>query len=259
MAWRLPKPARDLIRKPVPPSGRARGHAFRDHALATALAALGMLLLAGGAQADPIRIVAFGDSNTAGFGVSTPNKYPMQLERALQARGHDVEVINAGVSGDTTAGALRRFNDAFPPDTDIAIVFLGRNDMRFGFSMETTKRNLHEIVGRLRARGVEVILAGFHTRDFSDIAMVHGASYYPDFFDGVAVNGVKKTGYALFWDIIGHLNTRGYEEVVARLSPLVEAQVRKVFCNRLGDAIIFAPECQSEEMQAQLSTGVVRR
>ncbi|MCC6948187.1 MAG: arylesterase [Bradyrhizobiaceae bacterium] len=227
--------------------------------LPIALAALGMLLFAGGAEADPIRVVAFGDSNTAGFGVSTTNKYPAQLERALQARGHDVEVINAGVSGDTTAGALRRFEAAFPEDTDVAIVFLGRNDMRFGLSMETTRRNLGEIVGRLRARGVEVILAGFHTRDFSDIAAVHNASYYPDFFDGVAVNGVKKAGYALFWDIVGHLNARGYEEVVARLSPAVEAQVLKVFCNRLGDAIIFAPECQTAEMQAQLGSATVRR
>jgi acyl-CoA thioesterase-1 len=227
--------------------------------LATALVAIGMLFFAGQAVADPIRIVAFGDSNTAGFGVSTPYKYPAQLERVLQARGHDVEVINAGVSGDTTAGALRRLNEAFPENTDIAIVFLGRNDMRFGLSLETTRRNLDLIVGRLRARGVEVILAGFHTRDFSDIAATHGAYYYPDFFDGVAVDGVKKAGYALFWDIIGHLNARGYEEVVARLSPVVEAHVLKVFCTRLGEAIMFARECQTPEIQAQLSSGVVRR
>lgn len=227
--------------------------------LAATLVALGAMFFAGQAAADPIRIVAFGDSNTAGFGVSTPHKYPAQLERVLQARGHDVEVINAGVSGDTTAGALRRFNEAFPEDTDIAIVFLGRNDMRFGLSMETTRRNLDAIVGRLRARGVEVILAGFHTRDFSDIAAAHNAYYYPDFFDGVAVNGVKRAGFALFWDIIGHLNARGYEEVVIRLSPVVEANVLKVFCGRLGEAIMFARECQTPEMQAQLSGGVVRR
>ena len=162
--------------------------------LAIAVVALGPLFCAGPAAADPIRIVAFGDSNTAGFGVSTPYKYPAQLERVLQSRGHDVEVINAGVSGDTTAGALRRFHEAFPEDTDIAIVFLGRNDMRFGLSIDTTRRNLDLMVGRLRARGVEVILAGFHTRDFSDIADAHGAHYYPDFFDGVAVSGVKKAG-----------------------------------------------------------------
>jgi acyl-CoA thioesterase-1 len=131
--------------------------------------------------------------------------------------------------------------------------------MRFGVSMSSTRRNLDEIVGRLRARGIEVILAGFHTRDFSDIAEIHGATYYPDFFDGVAINGVKKPSYRLFWDIIGHLNAAGYQEVVSRLSPVVEMQVLKVFCRRLGDAIIFAPECRTPEVQAQLSGSTVRR
>jgi acyl-CoA thioesterase-1 len=224
-----------------------------------ALLALGMLLSAASVQADPIRIVAYGDSNTAGFGVSEPNKYPTQLARALHARGYDVEVLNSGISGDTTGGALRRLEAAIPEGAEIAIVFLGRNDMRFGFSMETTRRNLNEIVGRLRARGVEVILAGFHTRDFSDIAMAHGATYYPDFFDGVAVDGVKIPGYSLFWDIIGHLNSRGYQEVVARLSPVVEQQVVKVFCRRLGEAIMFAPECLTPDMQAQITGTTVRR
>ena len=224
-----------------------------------AVLALGLLLSNGIAAADPIRIVALGDSNTAGFGVSEQNKYPTQLARALQARGYEVEVFNAGVSGDTTNGALHRLEAAIPEETDIAIVFLGRNDMRFGFSIYTTRRNLNEIVGRLRARGVEVILAGFHTRDFSDIAATHGATYYPDFFDGVAVDGVKQAGYRLFWDIIGHLNASGYQEVVTRLSPTVEMQVLKVFCRRLGDAVIFAPECRTPEMQAQLSASTFRR
>ena len=227
--------------------------------LPSAVLALTLLFSAATADADTIRIVAFGDSNTAGFGVSEPNKYPSQLGRALHARGYDVEVINAGVSGDTTGGALRRLESAMPEDTDIAIVFLGRNDVRFGFNAYTTKRNLDEIVGRLRTRGVEVILAGFHTKDFSDIAAVHGATYYPDFFDGVAVDGVKKPGYRLFWDIIGHLNASGYQEVVSRLSPVVEFQVLKVFCRRLGEAIMFAPECRTPEMQAQLSANTFRR
>lgn len=211
------------------------------------------------AQADPVRIVAYGDSNTAGFGVTAENKYPSQLERALIARGHDVEILNAGVSGDTTAGALRRFESAFPSGTDIAIVFLGRNDVRFGLSMETTRRNLDEIVRRLRARNIDVILAGFHSRDFSDIAVNHGAFYYPDFFDGVAENGVKKAGYTLIWDIVGHLNTRGYQEVVARLSPVVETRVLKVFCARLGDATMFAPECREHDQQAQITGSTTRR
>lgn len=228
--------------------------------LPAALLALVLPLLAGTAVADPVRIVAYGDSNTAGFGVSQSNKYPSQLERWLTDRGYRVEVLNAGVSGDTTSGALRRFDSAFPEGTDIAIVFLGRNDMRFGFSMATTRRNLHEIVGRLRARNIEVILAGFHTRDFSDIALAHGAHYYPDFFEGVAENGVKKPQYTLIWDIIGHLNTRGYQEVVSRISPIVEAQVLKVFCQRLNEAIMFAPECMQQDAWAGVTGAIpVRR
>jgi acyl-CoA thioesterase I len=224
-----------------------------------ALSAFCLLFFVDPSQAEPIRIVALGDSNTAGFGVVEPNKYPTQLQRALTERGHDVEVINAGISGDTTGGALRRFDSAFPEGTDIAIVFLGRNDMRFGISMETTRRNLNEIVGRLRARNVEVILAGFYTRDFSDIAAAHGAFYYPDFFDGVAENGVKKPGYALIWDIIGHLNARGYQEIVSRLSPVVEAQLLKVFCRRLHEAIMFAPECMNSDAWAEITGSTVRR
>jgi acyl-CoA thioesterase-1 len=227
--------------------------------LLVALPAFVFLLLASHAVADPIRIVALGDSNTAGFGVSEPNKYPTLLQRALSERGHEVEIINAGVSGDTTGGALRRLDSAFPDGTDLAIVFLGRNDMRFGFSMETTKRNLNEIVGRLRARGIEVILAGFYSRDFSDIAEAHGAFYYPDVFDGVAENGVKKPGYTLFWDIIGHLNTRGYQEVVTRLSPVVEQQLLKVFCRKLYEAVMFAPQCMNTDAWAQINGTTVRR
>jgi acyl-CoA thioesterase-1 len=223
------------------------------------LLALAFLSLGAAANASPVRIVAYGDSNTAGFGVGEANKYPSQLERALKDRGHDVEILNAGVSGDTTSGALRRFHSAFPEGTDIAIVFLGRNDMRFGVSMETTRRNLDEIVGRLRARKIEVILAGFYSRDFSDIAARHGAHYYPDFFDGVAENGVKKSGYTLIWDIIGHLNARGYQEVVTRLSPVVEAQVLKVFCGRLHEAIMFAPACMNTDAWAEITASTARR
>jgi acyl-CoA thioesterase-1 len=228
--------------------------------LAAALLACGLLFPAAVA-AEPVRIVALGDSNTAGFGVAGPNKYPTQLERALKARGHDVQVLNAGISGDTTRGGLRRVDAAVPDGTDIAIVFLGRNDYRFGVSPAATRRNLDEIVGRLRARGIEVILAGFYPYDFSEIAAVHGADYYPEFFEGIDVNGRRKPGYTLFWDIIGHLNARGYEEVVARLSPLVEAQVLKVFCRRLGEAIMFAPQCMSEDAWADITaaTGSVRR
>ncbi len=225
--------------------------------LASFLAA-GIALFAHGAHAEPIRIVAFGDSNTAGFGVSEHNNYPSQLERDLKARGYDVVVLNEGVSGNTSGMALDRFDNAFEGKVDVAIIFLGRNDMRFGVPMERTRRNLTTMVRKLRERNVEVILAGFHSRDFSDIAAAHDVTYYPDFFEGVAIEGVKQQKYVLFWDIIRHLNTDGYKEVVTRLSPVVETQVQRVFCQRLGDAMMFYPPCKELERIVQV-TGSIRR
>jgi len=209
-----------------------------------ALLAFGMLLLAEAARAEPIQIVAFGDSNTAGFGVAGKQTYPAQLERALKARGYDVEVTNSGVSGHTSARGLARIEDALPEDAEIAIVFYGRNDVRWGVDSEKTRANIDAMVRRLRAQKIEVILAGFHSKDFSEIAAANGALYYPDFFAGVATNGVKHPKYMLFWDPIGHLNATGYEEIVSRLSPLVEMAAIKVFCNRLQDAAMLDPRCE---------------
>jgi acyl-CoA thioesterase-1 len=230
--------------------------------IAILLIVLGLAAGASAIEPEPIRIVAYGDSNTAGFGVSDADSYPRQLEQALQARGYRVEVRNAGVSGDTTGRALRRFDEAFPEGTHIAIVFLGRNDMRFGVPRAQTEQNLHEIVGRLRARGIEVILAGFYTRNFINVAQAHGAVYYPDFFEGVAVQGVKQSRYTLFWDIIGHLNGQGYREIVTRITPLVEAHVLMLFCMRLAEAVMFAPQCQTFDAWAgitNVATGSIPR
>lgn len=223
------------------------------------LIAAGLFLSATAAQADPIRIVAFGDSNTAGFGVVEHNTYPSQLERALKAQGYDVEVVNEGVSGNTSGMALDRFESAFEGKVDVAVIFLGRNDMRFGVDISRTKRNLTTMVRKLRERNVQVILAGFYSRDFSDIAAANDATYYPDFFEGVAVDGVKHPKYVLFWDIIRHLNTDGYKEVVARLGPVVEVQVQRVMCQRLGDASMFYPPCKELERMVQVTGSIQRR
>jgi acyl-CoA thioesterase I len=174
-----------------------------------------------------VRIVAFGDSNTAGFGVPAAQTYPSQLERNLRARGYDVVVRNSGVNGDTTGGGLRRLNSAVPVGTDIAIVFFGRNDVRFGVPESRMRSNLDAILGRLRARGVHVILCGFHPFSFADIATRHGATNAGDFFAGVAVNGVKKGQYSLR-DLVPHLNAAGYNVVARRLEPLVLKAIRRV-------------------------------
>lgn len=195
--------------------------------LGYALFALAVLLQSPVATAATIRIVAFGDSNTAGFGVAARSNYPSKLQRALRARGYDVVVRNSGVNGDTTAGGLARLNSAVPRGTAIAIVFFGRNDVRFGVPAARMRSNLDAIVRRLRARGVAVILCGFYPFSFADIAARHGATYAGDFFAGVAVKGVKKKQYALH-DFVPHLNAAGYSVVVSHLEPLVERTIRRV-------------------------------
>jgi acyl-CoA thioesterase I len=193
--------------------------------LGFALFVLVMLLQSPAAAA--IRIVAFGDSNTAGFAVASANKYPSQLQKALRSRGYDVVVRNSGINGDTSGGGLRRLNSAVPKDTDIAIVFFGRNDVRFRVPEARMRSNLDAIVGQLRARGVTVILCGFYPFNFGDIAARHGAIYAGDFFAGVAVKGVKKKQYALR-DFVPHLNAAGYSVVVGHLEPLVARAIQRV-------------------------------
>jgi acyl-CoA thioesterase-1 len=221
----------------------------RSASILAAFLAFGALVSTGVARADPIHIVAFGDSNTAGFGVTEKNTYPAQLERALKAKGYDVEVTNSGVSGNTSSRGLARFEDAIPEDANIAIVFFGRNDVRWGIEDAKLRANLDSIVRRLREREIEVVLVGFHSKDFSEIATAHDAFYYPDFFAGVASNGVKDPKYVLFWDLIGHLNAAGYQEIVSHMSPLVETAVTKVYCNRLEEAAFLAPECKAHGQQ----------
>jgi len=184
-------------------------------------------LLIPAAEARTIKIVAFGDSNTAGFLTATEENYPYRLEAALRARGHDVRVTNSGVNGSTSGGGLNWIDQAVPPGTDIAIVFFGRNDMRFGVSEVRLRENLSTIVGKLRGRGIQVILCGYYGFDFSGIARRHGAVYYSDFFSGTAVKGVKKLEYTRVLDPLRHLNGAGYEVVVKALVPVVEPLVRR--------------------------------
>lgn len=173
-----------------------------------------------------VRIVALGDSNTAGFAVPGPRKYPSQLAQNLRAQGYDVVVKNSGINGDTSGGGLRRLNSAVPEGTDVAIVFFGRNDRRFGVPESRMRANLDAILSRLRARGVVVILCDFHPYSFAGIASRNGAIYAGDFFAGVAVNGKKKPQYSLR-DIVPHLNAAGYAVVARRLTPIVIQAIKR--------------------------------
>lgn len=145
--------------------------------------------------------MVLGDSLSAGYQLAPEEGFPEQLQKVLDARGHSVEVVNAGVSGDTTSGGLSRLDWSVGPDTDAVIVELGANDALRGISPEITKKNLEEITRRLKERGIEVLLAGMLAPRnlgpeyadafdpiYADIASAQHTLLYPFFLDGVALD-----------------------------------------------------------------------
>ena len=191
------------------------------------------------AQSDPIRIVAFGDSLTAGYGLKPSEAFPAQLEKALRDKGYAVEVINAGVSGDTTAAGLERFDWAFAEDVDAAIVALGANDALRGVDPAETRRNLDEILTRLDARGIPTLLAGmmaprnwgddYVTRFdaiYPDLAERHGALLYPFFIARVALRPELNLDDGM------HPNSAGVAAIVEDILPKVEELIARVEAKR---------------------------
>ena len=184
--------------------------------------ALGALLLFSGecAARPPIKIVAFGTSNTLGRYVARGQDYPSKLEAALKARGHNVQVVNAGRNGDMIAGALARLDSAVPPDTQIAIVEVGVNDRRERNSPAYIQAGLDKIVDRLRERNVEVVVANYF--DVSGGPVARG-TYFVDFDVARMPASLKIPD-----DPFHHLTAAGYDAVVARMLPAVEALIARV-------------------------------
>jgi acyl-CoA thioesterase-1 len=162
-------------------------------------AALSVGIARADAEAPAIKILAFGDSLVHGYGLTTAETFPVQLEAALRRLGHPVRVINAGNSGDTTAAGLARLDWALQDAPDAVIVELGANDGLRGLDPKETYANLDRILSRLNADGVAVLLAGMLAprnlgADFADafdavyprLADEHGVALYPFFLDGVA-------------------------------------------------------------------------
>ncbi len=189
------------------------------------------------AQAEPGEtvIVALGDSLTAGFGLPQDQSFSVQLERALRGRGRNVRVVNAGVSGDTMAAGLARLDWAMPDDTSAVIVELGGNDALQGLPPEAIKSALEEIVKRLKARGIPVLLAGMeaprnlgrdYVKEFAalyrDLARRYDLVFYPFFLEGVALNDglMQRDGI--------HPNGRGVALIVENMLPKVEALLARV-------------------------------
>ncbi|HEX8168798.1 MAG TPA: arylesterase [Beijerinckiaceae bacterium] len=178
----------------------------------------------------PLTLVVLGDSLTAGYGLPPGADFVSVLERALKERGHDVRLVNAGVSGDTSTGGLERLDWSVPDGADGVIVELGANDMLRGTDPAVTRNALEAIVTRLKGRGIPVMLAGMLAQRnlgtaytdrldaiYPDLAKKHGLVLYPFFLDGVAGDRVLNLPDGL------HPTQKGIERIVERIVPTVEA------------------------------------
>jgi acyl-CoA thioesterase I len=202
--------------------------------LACALAHIGDAV-AQGAAGRSLKLVALGDSLTAGYNLPQSAAFPVVLERALKARGHNVEVANAGVSGDTASGGLARLDWSVPEGTDAVIVALGANDMLRGLDPAVTRRALETIVTRLKERGIAVMLAGMYASRnlgadyarrfdaiYKDLAEKHGLVLYPFFLEGVAGDRSLNLPDGL------HPTAKGVERIVEAVLPTVERFLRGI-------------------------------
>ena len=176
-----------------------------------------------------IKLVVLGDSLVAGYGLDAGQAFPERLQAALREKGHAVVIVNAGVSGDTSAGGLERLDWSVPDDTQAAIVELGANDALRGLDPATTRANLDAIVTRLKERGIAVLLAGMLSPPnmgedyaqgfnpiFADLAKAHDVMLYPFFLDGVAAQKQLNLADGM------HPNPAGVDVIVARFLPYAE-------------------------------------
>src|SRR6478735_8082405 len=185
-------------------------------------------------EAEPV-IVAFGDSLTAGLGLAASEAFPAQLEQALHARGQNVKVVNAGVSGDTAAAALARLDWAMPQDASAVIIELGGNDALMGLDPAATKAALETIVTQVKARGLPILLAGMESprnmgKDYveqfgaiyTDLATRYDLVFYPFFLDGVALDDKMTLDDGM------HPNAQGVARIVQGILPKVEELLTRV-------------------------------
>jgi acyl-CoA thioesterase I len=184
------------------------------------------------ARAEPITILALGDSLTAGYGLDAQQAFPVRLEAALKAKGHDVVVVNAGVSGDTAADGAARLAWALSDDVDAVLVELGANDALRGLPPAQAKAALTEILLAVTERKLPTLLLGMRAPPnlgpaygtefdamYPDLATQHGVALYPFYLDGVAAQPALNQADGI------HPNPRGVDEIVGRVLPHVETLI----------------------------------
>ena len=196
--------------------------------------ALALLLAAGPAPADERVIAALGDSLTAGLGVAAEEAYPALLERRLRQAGFPYRVVNAGVSGDTSAGGLRRLDWVLRSRPEIVIVALGANDGLRGVPVAALRDNLTAIVARLQASGVRVLLVGMRlppnygaayaddfARTFHDVARRTSTAFLPFLLEGVGGDPALNQADGI------HPNAAGQRAVAEQIWPSLEPLLRR--------------------------------
>lgn len=187
------------------------------------------------ARAETFTIVGFGDSLMAGFGLGPGEGFTDRLQAALRAKGHDVTVANAGVSGDTSSGGLARLDWSVPDGTKLVILELGANDMLRGVSPNIAEKNLDDMLAKLKARKIAVLLAGMRAAPnlgadyqtafdaiYPKLAAKYDVPLYPFFLDGVA----GESGFQLEDGL--HPNAKGVDRMVERILPTVEKAIAAV-------------------------------
>lgn len=180
------------------------------------------------ALAEPYQIVGFGDSLMAGYGLQPGESFPEKLQAALKAKGHDVTVANAGVSGDTSSGGLSRLDWSVPDGAKLVILELGANDMLRGIAPELTAQNLDAMITRLKARNIPILLAGMRAAPnlgpdyqsrfdaiYPDLAKRYDLPLIPFFLEGVTGDPkmVLEDGM--------HPNAQGVDRMVEEALPVV--------------------------------------
>lgn len=184
------------------------------------------------AAAEPVKILALGDSLTAGYGLPEADAFTTRLQQALKDKGYDVQVINAGVSGDTTAGGRARLDWALGDQPDVALVELGANDGLRGLDPASTRENLDAILTVMKERGVPTLLAGMYAprnlgREYGDrfnaiypeLAAKHDVPLYPFFLEGVALDPKLNQEDGM------HPNAKGVAIVVDGILPHLTALI----------------------------------
>jgi acyl-CoA thioesterase I len=178
----------------------------------------------------PLKMVVLGDSLSAGLGLPVSAAFPARLQKALKAKGIEVDMINAGVSGDTTSGGRDRLDWSIPEGTEAVILELGANDALRGIDPKVTRTALTDILTRLQARKIAVLLCGMvappnYGADYSarfnaiypDLAKAFQVPLYPFFLEGVATDAKLNQADGL------HPTAGGVDVIVRRILPTVEA------------------------------------